>query len=147
MKTDKPRFTGRLARWHEISIYLSFASLLVSGLAWLVLHNYVQVEGPFGPEHHPAEPWLLRFHGVATYFFLVLVGALLPLHIRLAWSARRNLTTGLATATAMILLAISGIGLYYLSGEKVRAWTSILHWGVGILAMAVLTWHAVLGRR
>lgn len=45
------------------------------------------------------------------------------------------------------LLAVTGYGLYYIVDDQWRSWTSTLHWIVGLLATALLTLHAVLGKQ
>ena len=139
--------SNRLPAWHEWSIYAAFATLVLTGATWLIIHNFVVVAGPFGPQPSAVEPWLLRVHGAATTVFLVLVGALIPNHIRLAWRARRHRWTGGLTASAMLVLAASGDGLYYIAEENVRPITSLLHWIVGIAACVALGVHALIGRR
>ncbi len=134
--------SNRLPKWHERAVYLGFGMLLLSGSAWLVLHHFVMVAGSFGPEHSPAESWLLRLHGVAAYGFLIVAGALIPNHIRLAWRARRARRTGTTTAVCITILAASGVGLYYIAGEHSRSLTSIVHWAIGLAGTLALIVHA-----
>ncbi|HEX6660328.1 MAG TPA: hypothetical protein VF067_00435, partial [Sphingomicrobium sp.] len=61
-----------LPRWQELAVYLAFAVLLVTGVAWLVLDSWVRVQGEFGPEQHPAEHWVLIAHGIGAYIFLLI---------------------------------------------------------------------------
>lgn len=145
--THQSRFNQRLPRWHARSIYAGFALLLASGLGWLWLHNFVAVTGPFGPAPHPVEPVLLKLHGVIAYGFLLLLGALFPLHLRLGWAGQRSLLTGLTTLAAMALLAVTGLALYYSGGEDLRALASLSHWVVGVVAALALVSHAVRGRQ
>lgn len=44
-------------------------------------------------------------------------------------------------------LCLSGLGLYYLGDEHLRAWTSTAHWLVGFAAAAALPIHIWRGRR
>jgi hypothetical protein len=143
----KVRRPGRLPRWQEWSVYLSFALLIATGIVWLLFDTFVRVSGEFGPEHHPAEQWTLIAHGVVAYGFLIVAGAMIPVHITLGWNTRRNLKTGLTLAGTLLLLAVTALGLYYLGDEIVRNWISIVHWGVGLVAAPVLLIHALIGRR
>ena len=45
----------RLPSWQEWAVYVSLGLLAASGLAWLLLDQWVRVAGEFGPEPHPAE--------------------------------------------------------------------------------------------
>lgn len=141
------RSPSRLPRWHEWSIHAGFAVLLLTGLAWLGLDKWVRVAGEFGPEHHPAQHLLLIVHGVAAYLFLLAAGALIPVHVKLGWSTRRNLLSGLALASVLGLLALTALGLYYVADEALRGWTSLVHWLIGIVAVAALAIHVIRGLR
>ena len=144
MTNGSPPASNRLPKWQEWAIYASFGVLLVSGGAWLILHRLVTVAGAFGPEPSPFEPWLLQIHGVVAYVFLVVAGALIPNHIRLGWLARRNHYTGTTTTAAMLVLALSGVALYYVGSESLRPWTSLAHWAVGLGGAVALAIHAGL---
>lgn len=136
----------QLPRWHERAIYIGFATLVVTGLAWLVLDQWVRVAGEFGPEHHPAERLALIVHGIAAYIFLLVLGALLPVHVKLGWSIGRNRSSGIVLGATMLVLAVTAIALYYVGGESLRTWSSTVHWVVGLAAIAVLAIHAIRGR-
>jgi len=137
----------RLPKWHEWSIYVTFGLLVASGIAWLVLDRWVRIEGEFGPEHHPAEHVMLIAHGAAAYALLIAAGALIPIHVKVGWSIRRNLLSGTSLGVTLALLSLSALGLYYLSGEGARAWTSIAHWVIGLAAVPLLLLHVMRGRR
>lgn len=145
--TPPKRRTTRLPRWHEWSIYAGFAALLGSGLAWLVFDKWVRVAGEFGPEHHRAQHMVLIAHGVAAYLFLLLAGALIPVHVKFGWTTKKNLVSGLALAAILGLLGLTALGLYYIADEDVRAWSSLVHWVVGIASTAALLVHVVQGLR
>ena len=145
----RPHFTQRLPKMHERLIYLTSGSLLATGLGWLWLHHFVEVQGEFGAQPHPAEPWLLKAHGVAAYAFLIAAGALLPVHVRLGWLGRRNRRSGSVLAAVMLALAATGLALYYFAGEDSRAAASLAHWVLGIggaLALGVHVWRGRFGR-
>jgi hypothetical protein len=83
-----------LPRWQELAVYFSFGLLLVTGIAWLVFDTWIRVPGDFGPEHHPGEHWMLIAHAIGAYAFLLILGAMIPVHIPLGWHQRRNLKSG-----------------------------------------------------
>ncbi len=142
-----PRRATRLPRWQEYAVYLTLGALFVTGLLWLGLDQWARVETDFGPEHHPTQRWTLIAHGVAAYLFLVVGGAMIPIHVKLGWHLKRNRGSGLVLGLTAILLAGSGVGLYYIGAEAMRASASLMHWLVGILVIPALIVHAVRGLR
>ncbi|MGE0640837.1 MAG: hypothetical protein AB7G12_17105 [Thermoanaerobaculia bacterium] len=127
-------------------LYALVAALFASGLLWWILDRWFPVAGEFGAEKHPAEPWLLRLHGLAAMLFLVLVGTLLPRHVRGGWRARLNRRSGAVHLAWNGLLAVTGYALYYAGSERLRGAASSLHLGLGLLLPLVLGVHVVRGR-
>lgn len=138
--------TIRLGRWHQGAVYGATAALVVSGIAWLVLHYFYAEAGEFGPTIHPGEPWMLKIHGAAAMAGLVVYGSLLPVHVRRAWAMRRNIALGICLLTLMLLLTVTGYLLYYAGDEETRPVISLLHWAIGLVVPALLLWHVVSGR-
>jgi len=137
----------RLGPLSRRAVYALCLLLLLSGAAWLVLHTWLRVEGPFGPEHHPLEPWLMRLHGLLALPALLGLGALLPIHVWPAWRPRGRRTSGLVLIGACGLLALGGWALYYVAGDATRQWVSISHWVLGLALPALLLAHIVGARR
>lgn len=135
-----------LPRWQELAVYVSFGLLLVTGIAWLVLETWVRVESDFGPEHHPAEHVVLIVHAIGAYAFLVILGAMIPVHIPLGWNQRRNLVTGITLVTVCGFLGLTALGLYYVGQDLLRSWTSLIHWAVGLAAFPAMLLHVTRGR-
>lgn len=141
------RRPSRLPRWQELAIYAGFGMLLITGLAWLALDNWVRVAGEFGPEPHPAERVMLIAHGVGAYAFLALAGMLVPVHIPLGWRQGRNRTSGAVMIAIVMVLALTALALYYFSGDIARHWVGLVHWIIGAGAPVALAVHVILGRR
>lgn len=137
---------SRLPRWQELSVYATLGLLILTGLLWLALDWWVRTEGEFGPEHHPAQYLALVVHGIAAYAFLVVGGALIPVHVKLGWTLRRNRKSGLWLGLSAIVAAVSALALYYLGDEVLRRLASIAHWAVGLVIIPALLIHAVRGR-
>jgi hypothetical protein len=103
--------------------------------------------GEFGEQPHPAEPWSLKLHGAAAMAILVILGTLLPTHVRFAWHARRNRPNGIMLISVFAFLILTGYGLYYFGDERLRSWTSCLHLVVGLALPLALILHIRSGRR
>jgi hypothetical protein len=134
----------RLTRQHEYWVYGAGGALSLTGIGWLICHYALRSPGP-GP--HPLEVWWLRLHGGALVGFLIVLGSVLPTHVRYGWRHRMNLRTGISVLVVALVLALTGYGLYYLVDDDWRAWTSIGHWVGGLLGTALLAIHAALGKR
>jgi hypothetical protein len=137
----------RLGARHRRLLHGGFALLWVSGALWLMFHYFFQTNGEFGPAQHPLEIWWLRLHGLMAMLALALVGSLAPNHIRLAWSRRRNLSTGLPMLGLAVWLAATGYALYYFSSDANENWLPLLHWSVGLALPASLIAHVRRGRK
>jgi len=132
----------QLSRFHRIWIYAVCGTLVASGTGWLIAHYLLVEPGPFGETQHPSEPWWLRLHGAAMMGFLVVLGTILPGHVRQAWqlrkikaaSVKRNVTTGILMLSLVMLLGMTGYALYYCGSEELRPYLSTGHWVTGLAA-------------
>lgn len=130
----------------EGALYAVAATLLISGLLWLWLHNFVRLEGEFGPAPHPAERWSIRIHGAAAFVSLFLLGFVTAQHVIHAWIVRRNRWSGIVFVTLNAVLIGTGYLLYYAAGEDTRPVVSALHWMIGVAYPAFFAWHVLRGR-
>ncbi|HKW95934.1 MAG TPA: hypothetical protein VJX92_28860 [Methylomirabilota bacterium] len=128
----------RLSFRFRATLYAVVGALFVTGAAWTALDRAAWPE---------TSTYLLRLHGGAAMVMLVLLGALLPLHVRIAWRRRRNLASGLVMAGANAVLVVTAFGLYYTGSETLRHWTSELHVVVGLALPLLVAGHVVLGHR
>jgi cytochrome bd-type quinol oxidase subunit 2 len=133
----------RLKRLQKYFLYAVLTLLFLSGVAW-AYWNYLRSPGDFETS---AKAWTMKIHGAAAMAILVLVGMLLTSHVRFAWRARRNRANGSIFLSAFAVLTITGYGLYYAGGERLRAWTSWIHLAVGLALPILLLIHIFLGRR
>ena len=137
----------QLSRRHRLVLYVSTLALLATGAVWAWLHYFHRIEGEFGPEFSPAEPWLLKIHGAFAMVSLLVIGSLLTVHVKRGWQAGLNRGSGVGLLTTFGVLTATGYGLYYFSDEKLRGWTSNIHLWIGLALPLVLLAHLILGHR
>ena len=137
----------KLSTRHRAWLYGTFAVLFATGVVWWALHRFGRVEGDFGPTVNPLEPWLLKLHGAAAMVSLLVLGTLIPLHLKRGWHARRNRGSGGGMVALCVLLIVTGYALYYVGGDQLRELASTAHLVLGFGFPAALIWHIVRGRR
>jgi cytochrome bd-type quinol oxidase subunit 2 len=134
----------RLRRLQRYFLYAVLVLVFLSGVAWACWNYLAASPGEF---EMSAKAWAMKIHGAAAMAVLVLVGMLLNEHVRLAWRARRNRANGSVFLGAFAFLTITGYGLYYAGGERLRAWTSWIHLVIGLVLPILLLIHIFLGKR
>jgi hypothetical protein len=134
----------KLSRRHKIAFYIVLAVVFASGALWAWLHYFAPANNEFGTSRTQA--WILTIHGLFAAMSLLLVGSLLPLHVKFAWRARRNRINGIFFVSIVALLILTGYGLYYIGNERLRACTSWIHLLVGLAFPILLVLHIWRGR-
>jgi MFS family permease len=134
----------RLKRLQRYFLYAVLALVFLSGVAW-AYWNYLVASS--GDSEMSAKVWAMKVHGAAAMAVLVLIGMLLNEHVRLAWRAGRNRANGSVFLSAFAVLTITGYGLYYAGGERLRAWTSWIHLAIGLVLPILLLIHILLGKK
>ena len=137
--------SAKLARWQIWLLTVSGTILWLSGAGWLLLHYYGQVQGDFGVETNPLEPWILRLHGLVLIPALLGFGGLFVVHMPKGWKDRRQRNIGLGLTGLVGVLILTGYLLYYVGDDGLRGWSSIAHWTIGLATPIVFIWHH-LGR-
>lgn len=137
------RFSLLMNGW----FYSAFGVLFFSGVLWLAVRFWAgentEFDGPFATL--PSR--LMRLHGAAAMVSLLVLGALIPTHMQRAWGEKRNHFTAIAMVALCGLMIISGYGLYYSGGERLRLWMSNIHSFSGCVLPFVLFWHVIQGRK
>jgi hypothetical protein len=126
--------------WSRWLTYAVLLTLWVSGAAWLWLQYWAP---PAGFEGHPAQPLWMKLHGLAAMVFLLLLGALLPTHVKPGWAKKKQRLSGTLLLALLGILIASGWGLYYLSEEQGRQAVSLMHWVLGLGMPAFSIYHFV----
>jgi len=125
-----------LEPWQRQVLYLATALLWLSGAFWL----YLSMDDP-------SRPLWMKIHGAAAMVFLMLFGMMFVRHVPSGWQQKPQRPSGVSIITVCGVLILTGWGLYYLGADDLRHWTSLLHWGLGLLFPAILALHIWLGRR
>jgi hypothetical protein len=138
-------FVLRLSPVFRNAIYATFAILFVSGAVWLVADSLK--DSANGELWQQIAATLLMTHGGSAMVTLMMLGALVPVHMRYGWRGRKNLTTGIAMAMVAAILIVTAFGLYYFGAEGARAAAGVVHTWLGVASPALLLAHIWWGRR
>ena len=120
----------------------STSILTITGLLWLFFEHFVVEETDFGPSHHPLQKWWLIIHGLMAVVFVFVFGMTYVIHVQRTIKNNERLVSGWANLIFWSLIIISGYLLLYISGDKMREYTSLFHWGLGIGSMVMLLFHS-----
>ena len=137
----------RFELWHRRLIYAVVGATFVTGVLWLLFHEFVRVRTSFGDGPHALESWWLKLHGLSAMLGLIVLGSLIFTHVRYAWKTRKNIASGIILLTSNVVLIATGYALYYFGGEQTRPMISLIHWGVGVALALLMAAHIVIGRR
>jgi hypothetical protein len=134
----------RLDLVFRYALYAAFAVLFITGAVWLVADSLKDSASEFW---QAAAATLLMLHGGGAMITLMMLGALVPMHMRYGWRSGKNLVTGITVATVNAALIVTAFGLYYLGSEAVRPWMSDVHIALGLAIPVLLVGHIWWGRR
>ncbi len=138
----KHRGVGHLPSRRRLAIYFIGLGVWLSGGLWLIFHYFVKVTDEFGFENiSPFEHWWLVIHALFAFFAIWMFGVLWVGHIKVGWHAKAQRWTGGSLFGVFTLLTLTGFGLYYIGNADIRSWTSLVHWIVGLAALAVFLLH------
>jgi hypothetical protein len=129
----------------RFSIYAAFAALFLTGAGWLAADWQKDISSD--EIWQQAAAYLLMAHGGVAMATLLLLGALIPIHLRRAWRSDKNRVSGSIMAALNAVLIVTAFGLYYLGSETLRPWISWTHIVVGLSLPLLLSVHVFLGRR
>jgi hypothetical protein len=135
----------RLKSSFRYSLYGAFAALSLTGAGWLVADWRKDIAGDELWQQIAAN--MLMIHGGLAMLALLLVGALIPVHLRRSWRSGRNLVSGSVMTAFNAALIVTAFGLYYLGSEAVRPWMSWIHLGAGFFLALMFPLHIWLGRQ
>ncbi len=127
-------------------IYATVAGLVVSGLLLAPTTLDLRFDIPLS--------WRLpgggrvaiaALHVVLAYVIASIAGALWHVHMRVGWRRGTNLRAGSALVIALVILAGSGVAVFYLGGDFALRCAAALHLLAGVCLLPVLVIHVVVG--
>ena len=133
--------------WLRRSLYSTLGLLWLSGLAWLILHWFFARETEFGAAPHPWQPGILVVHGVLAPLATFLFGWIAGSHVGFNWRRGLQRVSGVALIVLLAVLALTGLGNYYLTSDAARTVNSIVHEAAGLLAIVPALVHWAVARR
>jgi uncharacterized membrane protein len=136
-----------MPNWLRRSLYSSLGLLWLSGLAWLILHLFFARESQFGVAPHPWQPKILLIHGVLAVAATFLFGWIAGSHVGANWRRGVQRISGVTLIALLVILALTGVGSYYLTWDAARSVNSLLHESAGVLAIVPALVHWAVARR
>jgi hypothetical protein len=127
-----------------------FAFILLSwvtGVTFFILNRWVEVEGEFGLEKHPAQAIFLKAHGAAAFLMMISYGYLLATHVPAGYKSKRQRFLGLSLVAAQGFLILTAYGLYYVGGQNSHDLIGYAHASVGFIFPFLLATHVITGAR
>jgi hypothetical protein len=133
----------RYPKWFNKKLIIGiFATSFLSGLllAPTTLQMRLQFEVPWRLLADLRAPVAL-VHSLFGLLMFWLLGSLSTIHIQNEWKTARKRYSGLSLTILWIFLGMTGIGIYYVSGEAILILTSVGHLFFGILLLFYFLWH------
>lgn len=141
------RLHNRLPRWHRRAIYALTILLVASGASWLAVAYALAPPGEPTPAPHPLAGPLLAAHGVAAYAALFCYALVGHAHMRTGWRVPSLRSAGFWLLVSIAILALTGLGLYYVATEGAVPLLRWTHVAAGVFLPCWLALHIKRGRR
>ena len=133
--------------WLRRALYSSLGFLWLSGIVWLILHWFFARQTEFGPVFHPWQPGILLIHGVLALVATFLFGWIAGSHVGFNWRRGLQRISGVSLIVLLAVLALTGLGNYYLTWDAARGVNALVHEGAGLLAIVPALLHWAVAKR
>ena len=143
----RTRLHNRLPQWHRWAIYALTALLVASGLGWLAVAYVFAPAGEPRPAPHDWAGPLMTVHGVCAYAALLVYALVGQVHMRTGWQVPSLRSAAFWLSAMIVVLAITGVGLYYVSSESAVPLLRWAHVAAGLALPGWLVLHILRGRR
>ena len=141
-----PGFNRRMPAGERWWLNLALLLLWVTGVAWLVLDLWFSTVGEFGVTPQPWQPPLLLLHGLVAVPALYLFGWMTARHATLKWKLQLRRASGLTFAASLLLVAVSGFALFFLTQDLAQRVAVVTHEVGGALSTIPILEHWFIGR-
>ena len=131
----------KLRKRTKRAFYVIFWTVFGTGAVDWIFDRWVRVQGPFGPEHHPLQPWLSRVHTASAYVILITFGYLLHSHVRPGLKGKYGKVSGIAMIGFLSILAASSLPILYASDGIIRDSSTAVHTYMGLSIPLLLGVH------
>jgi len=131
---------GKMPSWQRSFILSSFFLCALSGLVYFF---FPQLQLYF---FIPASRFILATHGISASFVLIVLGLVLPVHLKAGWLAKSNRLSGVFQIVCLLTLIGSGFLLYY-GPESLRDLTLMTHYVFGFLFIGFFLSHLFIRRK
>jgi hypothetical protein len=128
--------------WLVLALLFATGVILIPGALELRLEWELPMRLPGG-----SRILVAAAHALAAFASLLVIGALIPMHMRSGLRRQRSVYSGISLIALFASLAVSGLAIYYVSSETWSVWSSISHLGIGLALVIPMAVHALKGRR
>jgi len=90
---------------------------------------------------------MAALHVACAFAALVLFGCLWTIHMRAGWRQRRNHRNGFLLIGLLVILSLTGLGIFYLADATTALYTAFSHVAIGLLLPVFFICHMIVGRR
>ncbi|MDX2222441.1 MAG: hypothetical protein SFV21_06820 [Rhodospirillaceae bacterium] len=145
-KTHRPA-VGHLPTRRRLLVHAVSAATFITGVVWLIFHYFVRVEDDMGFDGpHPQQRLWLIAHAAVSFAAIWVFGILWPNHVKKSWRAHvRRFSGGVLFGVAM-WLTLTGFALYYTGDPALDQAVALMHWIVGVAALAAYLVHLLTQR-
>lgn len=128
-----------------------FYPVLITCLLLLFISGLLLIPTVFEMRLEWDVPWRLSgserlittaVHTLTSYLVIMAVGALSIIHIKAGLKQRKNHYSGLVVLSLMLLLMLTGIGVFYLSLPNWVVFISLVHLVLALMVILMFLFHA-----
>jgi len=131
----------------RLIVYVVSGALWVSGLLWLILDQFFSHPEQFGRTPHPLESPLLLIHGVIAILAMYALGWISARHVVRWWLEDQRRLSGSVFTVVLLILALSGFALFFLTGDQSQRIARIAHELLGVAVTLLAAQHWFFRRR
>lgn len=129
-------------RWFLAALLVLLLTVLLSGL--VLAPTTLALRAAWDPPWRLAggdRVWVAALHSSGALVLAATLGALWAVHMRSGWRRGKQRISGTLLVIALMLLAATAIGLYYIGDDRAGAAAAFVHLGAGLVATAAFGWH------